>query len=286
MRPLPNLRVTGRIFCRGGRPFSSAPGAVSVVVPVPGAPSVLLEVRQFKELYATGALGAVLWPASHALIRFLSSADGRALVQGANVVELGAGCGVVGMAASVLGASQVVMTDVATPKARVTYDVEGAPSEEEEEWTSGATQLDVLRLNAKLNADRLGDIRVEALRWGNLGDVAACLKDFSDGRTDLVLGSDVTYSTQSHQSLFSTARALLTASGAHPGPKGRLILSHHVRARFSYDNMIESAERAGFLWRVVFEIEESASGNAFGVGISESYIRCIEFRLQEADAMP
>ena len=59
-------------------------------------------------------LGSELWPAAPALVRVLERPEWRARLQSSAspVVELGAGTGAVGLAASVLGAGAVLVTDL------------------------------------------------------------------------------------------------------------------------------------------------------------------------------
>ena len=55
--------------------------------------------------------GTYVWPASADLAKFLTSEQGRRLVQGRRVLELGAGTAVSGLAAALAGAESVVFTD-------------------------------------------------------------------------------------------------------------------------------------------------------------------------------
>ena len=66
---------------------------------------------------AETAIGARVWRSSYLLARYLEVAP--ELVAGKSVVELGAGCGLVGMAAAELGAATVLLTDLAGVLPRV-----------------------------------------------------------------------------------------------------------------------------------------------------------------------
>jgi predicted RNA methylase len=57
-------------------------------------------------------LGSTVWDAALVLCAFLESAQGRELVKGTRVVELGAGTGIVSIVADKLGASSTLATDL------------------------------------------------------------------------------------------------------------------------------------------------------------------------------
>ena len=56
-----------------------------------------------------GSTGLRTWQASFAMIEYLSASG---ILQGQNVLELGSGCGLLGISCAFLGASRVIMTDV------------------------------------------------------------------------------------------------------------------------------------------------------------------------------
>jgi ribosomal protein L11 methylase PrmA len=63
-----------------------------------------------------GTTGTVVWPSSVVLTQLMQSAPQlRRRLAGARVLELGAGMGMVGMAAAMLGANRLVLTDRGDP---------------------------------------------------------------------------------------------------------------------------------------------------------------------------
>ena len=124
------------------------------------------------------ALGLQVWTAAPLLVRTLAAS--RELLAGKRVLELGSGCGLVGLAVARLGAASVVLSD--TPAA------------------TGV--LELLRENAQLNAGEGCPVSVLALDWAEgTGD---------DPLFDLVLGSDVLYHLGHAQLLAHIIAARLT----------------------------------------------------------------------------
>ena len=69
-------------------------------------------------LFSEEWLGSELWPAATALVRVLEQEDYQARLRAATLVlELGSGTGAVGLAAAVLGARRVLITDLPALKA-------------------------------------------------------------------------------------------------------------------------------------------------------------------------
>ena len=63
-----------------------------------------------------------IWHAGHALALYLI--DHPSIVQGKHVLELGSGCGLVGLIAAALGAKTVVLTDLATQQLHLQRNIE------------------------------------------------------------------------------------------------------------------------------------------------------------------
>ena len=116
------------------------------------------------------------------------------------VLELGSGCGLVGIALAATCRADVVMTDPA---------IEVGLSSE----AGGGTTLDWLRENVNLNRDVLdqsqGSVRVEPLRWGDADGENALHGAVGNG-FDLVVGSDLLYDPSQYTALQS---ALHTFAG-------------------------------------------------------------------------
>ncbi|PWA98152.1 hypothetical protein CTI12_AA022000 [Artemisia annua] len=126
---------------------------------------------------APGVTGSVMWDSGIVLGKFLEHAveTGQLVLQGKKVVELGAGCGLVGCIAALLG-SQVILTDMP----------------------------DRLRLLKKNVEDNLyGNVRgsatVNELMWGDRPD-----RELVEPLPDFVIGSDVIYSEEAVTDLLET----------------------------------------------------------------------------------
>jgi predicted nicotinamide N-methyase len=148
--------------------------------------------------------GTRIWDAGLVLSRILSEEPS---IEGARVLELGSGTGVGGLTAAACGA-RVVLTDGAT------------------------ATLPLLEANVNVNglADR---VDVRHLRWGyeeDLVHVAAL------GPFDLLVGSDLLYAPEEHDSLLSTLEWLCT-----PG-RTEVLLAYPTR--FTEDLFLEMAAHA------------------------------------------
>jgi len=124
--------------------------------------------------------GYQVWDAARVLCCYLEQHEG--VCKGRKVLELGAGCGLIGILAARLGA-EVTLTDT-------------------------ATVLPILRLNAELNAspsDAPGGLHVQELEWGM--DVR---ESFPRGQFDVIVGSDLTYSDNLHCLLLVTLLQLVS----------------------------------------------------------------------------
>eukprot|EP00850_Spirogloea_muscicola_P010864 SM000065S20213 [mRNA] locus=s65:351795:354263:- [translate_table: standard] len=133
-------------------------------------------------LMKAGVTGSVLWDSGVVLAKFLEhAADTGALsLKGASVVELGAGCGLVGCVAALLGA-RVVLTDV-------------------------FGQLALLEKNLRENIPELvasGYATARELVWGDEIDA-----DLVSPAPDYVVASDVVFSHEAVGSLVHTLEAL------------------------------------------------------------------------------
>jgi len=174
--------------------------AASACESAPGAPEVLMVplaggaiVRLAPPLRSGEELGLRPWPSGRRLAALLAASP--ALVRGRSVLELGAGCGLAGLAAAALGA-RVILTD--TP--------------------SAGRVLAQLRRNAALNG---GAAEVRALEWaepeGGGGGEEEWLAPGE--RFDLILGADVMYHPE-HPALLA---GVLAARLARPSGEATLL---------------------------------------------------------------
>ncbi|KAJ4972544.1 hypothetical protein NE237_005718 [Protea cynaroides] len=129
-----------------------------------------------------GVTGAVMWDSGVILGKFLEHAvdSGRLVLKGKKVVELGAGCGLVGCVAALLGA-EIILTDL-------------------------PDRLRLLKKNIETNlieSNMRGSATVRELIWGDDLD-----SELTDPLPDYVLGSDVIYSEGAVTELLATLQKL------------------------------------------------------------------------------
>ncbi|XP_019058962.1 PREDICTED: protein-lysine methyltransferase METTL21D-like [Tarenaya hassleriana] len=114
-----------------------------------------------------------------------------------NILELGSGTGIVGIAAAATLSADVTMTDL-------------------------PHVIENLSFNADANSDMVarfgGRVHVAPLRWGEAGDV-----ELIGRRFDLILASDVVYHDHLYDPLLETLRLLLL------GSEKRMLVMAHLR---------------------------------------------------------
>jgi predicted nicotinamide N-methyase len=180
--------------------------------------------------------GHIVWEASIALLDYLASKpkDLAALASGLRVLELGAGCGLVGMALADAGA-RVVSTDLPSVVEHLKANVAANPP--------------------LAGAGKGGSITVLPYAWGD--DVAPLL-DAAGGGFGLVVGTDVAYSGSLNPLLLQTACAIATASEAARAAAGEkptrcgVLFANEVRCEEAQRVFEEEAEArfAGGVTRV------------------------------------
>lgn len=158
-----------------------APGSSRVLHLAAGADEVA-------PLFSDEWLGSEVWPAARSLVRLLERDEWQARLRSAEtVVELGSGTGAVGLAASVLGARHVLLTDL--------------PS-----------LLPTLQHNC--SANHLADtVQCAALPW--ISSLSELPSSLAPSGSDLVLGSDLlnpVYGDEHAERLAVTVAALLARS--------------------------------------------------------------------------
>ncbi|EPS59615.1 hypothetical protein M569_15191, partial [Genlisea aurea] len=167
-------------------------------------------------LGAAGVTGSVMWDSGIVLGKFLEhSVESKAIhFQGKKVVELGSGCGLVGLTAAYLG-GEVILTDQ-------------------------HSMLRLLRKNVESNLD--GNIRgsatVAELTWGDYFD-----QHFTDPPPDFVVGSDIVFSE-------SGVEDLMDALGQLCGRETTVILAAELRNDEILEYFLEAATKEFTVGRV------------------------------------
>lgn len=158
--------------------------------------------------------GVTLWQAAPRLAHFLMKPESRELIFGKNVLELGAGLGLVSIVAHHLGAGHVVLTDGDTLTLRQT------------------------RQNVQQNChdnNSNNNIECRQLIWGNPSQLQSLLDKY--GRLDTILGADVVYTEASLEPLFDTVAALLEPKS------GRFVLSRVTKWNDVSDDTVLGAAK-------------------------------------------
>ena len=219
-----------------------------------------------------------VWPCSRVLVNYL---DRTNTVQGRDVLELGAGCGIVGISCAALGAKSVLMTDRLLLTLQATYSPDGELNEEKA--TNPSVLLDLIKRNVEQNREALPHgtaLGVAELAWGDVPQAQALALPIHGASPPLILGSDCTFSVPLSSSLFKTVRALLSRSAAPPAlalecavggsssssSSSSFIAAHQVRLKTSLKSTLALAEEHGLLCRELETTSFPPSGPGAGAG--------------------
>ena len=152
------------------------------------------------------SVGGKVWPASELMVNYLAATNA---VSGKKVIELGSGCGYVGLACAVLGATHVTLTDRTITQRNLVHDMEGMLLEEI--MPPNRLLLDICQRNINENKSSYLSslLNVHELEWGdeNMRHIDSLFS--SNVAYDIVIGSDVTYHEELSESLFWTVSKLL-----------------------------------------------------------------------------
>ena len=171
----------------------TTPSSFSSLTPVfaytsPDCPTLCLRVL----LQPSRGIAFQLWPASFLLCRYLDSPSIRSLLPSSRVLELGAGCGLVGMLATALGA-RVTLTDLPHVVPHLERNVQAnaqlfsAAPDDPHAWTHASG----------------GTVRIAALSWRE----EVRVRD-----VDMVVVADCVYWEELFEPLLRTLGALCGAS--------------------------------------------------------------------------
>ena len=170
--------------------------------------------------------GLKLWPAAlplleHLRVQVLPHVR-RVLGRHPRVLELGSGCGLLGIGLAAAGCGRVVLTD---PGLETTF-VAGEGE---------ASTLDWLRANLDLNQEvTRSTCSVERLVWGDADHFEAIRRAHPDG-FDLVVGSDLMYESAHYAALLATLDEFAPKRPDHPGAV--LGYAHRVKGERRFVDM-------------------------------------------------
>lgn len=194
--------------------------------------------------------GKTIAPSGQVLARVLMNMP--ELVHDNRVVELGSGCGVVGLTGGVLGARETYLTDQVTFMAKSNLDL----------------LLDDMHMGARSS---LWNVRVRTLQWGDARTINSLEPPF-----DLVLGSDILYRASDHDLLAATVERLsnpstvvLVATPAIGDPHG----DGYERCLDGIDGTITCSDGAPFfdtMKKLGFVVEEITSQPAVQKALVDS----------------
>lgn len=191
------------------------------VVTDPGSPgTVCIGVGAIKVVEEPAfGIAHQVWPASRALAAFAAAGA----FSGRSVLELGAGCGLVGLAAAAAGANRVVLTDSSAAVERVALNI-AANGGVVSRAAGGAS----------------GRCVAAVLEWGTSGG-------FDLGEFDVIVASDCTYWRHLHGPLMRTLHKL--AAAATPDRQATEVwLAHEWRRpaaeQHFFDALVESFDVA------------------------------------------
>jgi len=139
------------------------------------------------------ATGLKVWPTALPLLMHLQGRLAAPLARPIRILELGSGCGLLGIGLAATCNAEVVLTDPALPVAFADDEPLG-------------NTLEWLAMNVELNRDAVGSrASVEKLTWGDSDDMEALRRKHPAG-FDLVVGSDLLYNPDSYGALIKTAQ--------------------------------------------------------------------------------
>jgi len=167
----------------------------------------LVEVLQdfSAEIDVTKNTERKLWDGAFLLARYLENTDvfPAGFWNGHHCIELGAGCGLTGLVAWLLGAS-VTLTDL--------------PSATEHTKRCVHWNVDRLGQTNPILAERSTAIQVKDYAWGSVHDLQHLSPPY-----DVIFGSDIVYCADSSDSLVAALQALC-------GPTSLVLISYKPRA--------------------------------------------------------
>lgn len=219
-----------------------------------------VDVGSYRHLDPFTASGASVWPATAVLTKYLAEEAQRARLAQKSVLELGSGMGLVGMAAAVLGAKSVCLTDRLIPPLHRIDPLDDSVVADSCSSSRGSDEmLKALRTNVDENRTVIQShhssknssadppkISVEEIAFGNHDQVQSACQ--LHGPFDVILGSDITYLEPVLPSLVETLQwssALGHCHETRPNP-ALVILAHSRRRSKIQDHLFNALLVGGF----------------------------------------
>jgi len=180
------------------------------------------------------ATGIKVWPPCAIMAYLLIDRRTEMALEGANILELGAGVGLLGIIAVALGAENVAITEI------------------------NDLCRNAIAINVSLNSDRipglLEKVHIAPLKYGR-GEVEGYVKGYGSLRGQgpgprctysLLLGTDVVYSDELVPALFETVESILERS-----KRARFLLGWVIRGPNTAGLLEEAAARCGLDWELL-----------------------------------
>lgn len=186
-------------------------------------PVTLLESHAV--ISSSGTTGLRTWEAALHLGNFLISESGNEIIRGKNVLELGAGTGLLSiLCAKYLEAGRVIATD----GDEVVVD-------------AIKTNIFINELDIPEGSSTRGSIESAALKWGWPLQATAFEEDYGVGALDVVLGADVTYDNSGIPLLVSTLRELFDLKSSV-----QVVIAASIRNEKTFETFVNACSRNRF----------------------------------------
>lgn len=186
-------------------------------------PVTLLESRAV--ISSSGTTGLRTWEAALHLGNFLMSESGNEIIRGKNVLELGAGTGLLSiLCAKYLEAGRVIATDG-----------------DEAVVDAIKTNIFINELDIPEGSSTQGSIESATLKWGWPLQATAFEEDYGVGALDVVLGADVTYDNSGIPLLVSTLRELFDLKSSV-----QVVIAASIRNEKTFETFVNACSRNHF----------------------------------------
>lgn len=206
--------------------------------------TLMVDASPLTRLNPLLATGSKVWPAAEVLCRYFETdAAARLSLHGANVLELGAGLGVVGMATAVLGAARVCMTDRLILNNLKACDLQLVALKQSIDKNIAAITSANNGCQPKLS--------VAELEFGNRDHMMQVLD--SHGPFDVIIGTDITYNPPTMLSVVDSLRFVCDHAEKSGFPRAVIYLAQQCRSKEQEGNLMSELKTNGFAVKSVSE---------------------------------